>query len=81
KLQIQFSSNGDTTLAVQFSPILAAPAPTLTSLQNWQLEPEGASRATGLRVNGLDVPGFSPSVFFYTSRWDPASAVPSVAAY
>ncbi|MFB3978000.1 CBM96 family carbohydrate-binding protein [Microbacterium proteolyticum] len=81
KLQILFSATGDTTLAVQFSPILTASAPTLTTLQDWQLEPEGASRATGLRVNGFEVPGFSPSVFFYTSRWDPASTVPSVAAY
>lgn len=80
KLSIEFAAGGDTTLAVQFTPILNAAAPTVTPLDQWQLETEGASRASGVRVNGVDLPGFSPSVFFYTKRWDPSSSVPSVEA-
>lgn len=85
KLSIAVSTKGNTTLAVQFTPLSSvAPVPSppgITALDSWRLETEGASRASGVRVNGTNIPNFSPTVLYYSTRWDPASTIPTVAAY
>ncbi|MEZ3157317.1 DNRLRE domain-containing protein [Microbacterium sp. BWR-S6Y] len=85
KLAIQVSTKGNTTLAVQFTPLtsgLAAPPNAgIVALDDWKLESQGTSRAQGIRVGGTDLANFSASALAYTTQWDPGSAVPTVAAY
>ncbi|MDU0366400.1 DNRLRE domain-containing protein [Microbacterium sp. KSW4-17] len=85
KLAIQVSTKGNTTLAVQFTPLtsgLSAPSSAgIVALDDWKLEAQGSSRAQGIRVGGTELSGFSPNTLAYTTQWDPASAVPTVAAY
>ncbi|MDU0344764.1 DNRLRE domain-containing protein [Microbacterium sp. KSW2-29] len=85
KLAIAVSTKGNTTLAVQFTPLtsgLAAPsAAGIVALDNWRLDAQGTSRAEGLRVGGADISGFAATTFAYTVPWDPGAGVPAVAAY
>lgn len=85
KLAIQVSTKGNTTLAVQFTPLtsgLSAPTSAgIVALDDWKLEAQGSSRAQGIRVGGEELPGFLPNTLAYTTQWDPASSVPTVAAY
>lgn len=85
KLAIAVSTKGNTTLAVQFTPLTsglaAPPAAGIVPLDGWKLDAQGTSRAQGIRVGGTDISGFSATTFAYTAQWDPGAGVPTVAAY
>jgi hypothetical protein len=83
RLAIQLTVSSSTTVTVQFSPREPGTTPpaarAVTPLASWALDSDGSSRATGIRLAGIPLRGFSPEVLTYHSTADP-EAIPSLTA-